>query len=679
MTVVTGVARRSSWLGLWPSRRGILWAMLVVLVVALLVTLVWLAGRYEASQVQTRLERDATEATSDIRIALTRNVQNLQALQGSPAQPNTWVQEATAVLREHREMVRIEWRDTQLNVVMAIDSPYQKPLFSRMARSTTQSDVQIACGLASRLSGPAYSTSHFLPQDDGLGLELIEMCMPLSTAGQSTGYLVATYSLQSMLVELIGKQITRGQEVSFTEADGTRLAIHGTSRRGSNVFSAQQLLDLPGNTLVLRMDSWRAAPDLFPNVLTALVTLMSVALVCVLVLLGKDISRRLRAERELAEALAFRKAMEDSLVTGMRARDLQGRITYVNPALCQMTGYSAAELVGITSPMPYWPPELADEYQQRQAVRLSGHLPSREGYESVFLRKDGTRFPVLIIEAPLINALGMQTGWMSAILDMTDQRRMEELSRASQERLQASARLATVGEMASLLSHELNQPLAAISSYASGSLNMLQEHAAFSPQDVEHAMRRIGEQAERAGKVIKSVHDFVRRRDQAHEVVRPTALLDAIMPLVSLQARKLGVRVQVHCAPDLASVQCDRTMVEQVLLNLARNAMQAMEAVPLHERVLELTAHTTTRLSAQADIPRAGHWIEFTVSDCGTGIDATTAERLFTPFFTTKLEGMGLGLSLCRTVVEQHGGALAFEPRKPSGTIFKFTLPTPKS
>jgi two-component system, LuxR family, sensor histidine kinase DctS len=679
MTVVTGVARRSSWLGLWPSRRGILWAMLVVLVVALLVTLVWLAGRYEASQVQTRLERDATEATSDIRIALTRNVQNLQALQGSPAQPNTWVQEATSVLREHREMVRIEWRDTQLNVVMTIDSPYQKPLFSRMARSTTQSDVQIACGLASRLSGPAYSTSHFLPQDDGLGLELIEMCMPLSTAGQSTGYLVATYSLQSMLVELIGKQITRGQEVSFTEADGTRLAIHGTSRRGSNVFSAQQLLDLPGNTLVLRMDSWRAAPDLFPNVLTALVTLMSVALVCVLVLLGKDISRRLRAERELAEALAFRKAMEDSLVTGMRARDLQGRITYVNPALCQMTGYSAAELVGITSPMPYWPPELADEYQQRQAVRLSGHLPSREGYESVFLRKDGARFPVLIIEAPLINALGMQTGWMSAILDMTDQRRMEELSRASQERLQASARLATVGEMASLLSHELNQPLAAISSYASGSLNMLQEHAAFSPQDVEHAMRRIGEQAERAGKVIKSVHDFVRRRDQAHEVVRPTALLDAIMPLVSLQARKLGVRVQVHCAPDLASVQCDRTMVEQVLLNLARNAMQAMEAVPLHERVLELTAHTTTRLSAQADIPRAGHWIEFTVSDCGTGIDATTAERLFTPFFTTKLEGMGLGLSLCRTVVEQHGGALAFEPRKPSGTIFKFTLPTPKS
>jgi two-component system, LuxR family, sensor histidine kinase DctS len=668
------------WASMWPTRRGVLWALLVALVLTLLVTLVWLAGRYEASQVQSRLERDATEAASDIRTALTRNVQNLQALQALPAQPSAWVQDATAILRGHREMVRIEWLDAQLNTVAAADSPYQKPLFTKLARSATQSDVQIACGVARRLSGPAYSASHFLPQPDGLGLELIEMCMPLSVAGQTSGYLVATYALQSMLAELVGAQITRGQEVSFTEADGTRLAIYGTTRRGSRVFTAQQLLDLPGNTLVVRMDSWRAAPDLFPNVLTALVSLMSVALVSVLALLGKDISRRLRAERELAEALAFRKAMEDSLVTGMRARDLQGRITYVNPALCQMTGYIAAELVGITSPMPYWPPELADEYQQRQAVRLSGNLPSRQGYESVFLRKDGTRFPVLIIEAPLINALGTQTGWMSAILDMTEQRRMEELSRASQERLQASARLATVGEMASLLSHELNQPLAAISSYASGSINMLQAHANLSPQDVEHAMRRIGEQAERAGKVIKSVHDFVRRRNQAHEHVRPMALLDAIMPLVSLQARKLGVRVQVHCAPDLAEVECDRTMVEQVLLNLARNAMQAMEGVPMPERVLELSANSTSRLSAQSDMQASddahkSRWIEFTVADRGAGIDAPTAARLFTPFFTTKQEGMGLGLSLCRTVVEQHGGFLAFEPRKPRGTIFKFTLP----
>jgi two-component system sensor histidine kinase DctS len=400
-------------------------------------------------------------------------------------------------------------------------------------------------------------------------------------------------------------------------------------------------------------------------VLTALVTAMSIALVSILLLLGKDMRRRLKAENDLADALAFRKAMEDSLVTGLRARDLQGRITYVNPAFCQMVGFSAEELLGQSGNFPYWPPELADEYKKRQAIRLAGNVPPREGYESVFMHKDGTRFPVLIIEAPLINAQGMQTGWMSAFLDIREQRRIEELSRASQERLQATARLAMVGEMASLLSHELNQPLAAISSYATGTLNLLQQGAP-SASDVELAMRRIAEQAERAGRVIKSVHDFVRRRDQARERTEARILLDAILPLVNLQARKLGVQVQVHVAPDLPPVLCDRTMVEQVLLNLARNGMQAMDRPDIRARLLALTVRRS------ADDAR---WLQFAVADVGPGIAPEVAEQLFTPFFTTKAEGMGLGLSLCRTVIEQHGGTLAFEPNRPQGTVFSFSLP----
>jgi two-component system sensor histidine kinase DctS len=392
---------------------------------------------------------------------------------------------------------------------------------------------------------------------------------------------------------------------------------------------------------------------------------MSIALVSILVLLGRDMRRRLKAERDLADALAFRKAMEDSLVTGLRARDLQGRITYVNPAFCQMVGFSAEELMGQSVNAPYWPPELADEYRKRQSIRLAGNAPPREGFESVFMHKDGTRFPVLIIEAPLINAQGVQTGWMSAFLDIREQRRVEELSRASQERLQATARLAMVGEMASLLSHELNQPLAAISSYATGSLNLMKqgEHSA---ADIELAMHRIAQQAERAGKVIKSVHDFVRRRDQAREAVAPQALLDATLPLINLQARKLGVQVQLQLAPNLPKVLCDRTMVEQVLLNLARNAMQAMDHPDIHARVLGLGVH---RLADDA------RWLVFSVSDVGPGIAPEVAQQLFTPFFTTKAEGMGLGLSLCRTVIEQHGGTLAYAPQSPRGTIFTFTLP----
>ena len=655
--------------------RWSLWGLLIGLVAALLVTLVWLAGRYEASQVQSKLDRDTADALSDIRSALTRNVQSLQALHAGNPQSQAWTLGAQALLREHREWLRLEWRDRALVGHDGADTPYRAAVFSRLGRASAQADVALACANARRLSGPAYSSSYFVPQSDGLGFEVMELCLPLASGGQLTGYAVATYSLAEILAGLVGPQLTRSQEVSFTEADGTRLSMHGSARRGNRVFSSQQLLDLPGNTMVLRIDSWRGAPDLFPNVLTALVTAMSIALVTVLVMLGKDMRRRLRAEHDLADALAFRKAMEDSLVTGLRARDLQGRITYVNPAFCAMVGFVPEELLGHATPAPYWPPELAGEYQKRQEIRLSGqHAPPREGYESVFMRKDGSRFPVLIIEAPLINALGLQTGWMSAFLDISEQRRIEELSRASQERLQATARLATVGEMASLLSHELNQPLAAISSYATGSLNLIRAAGGKleSDPEIEVAMRRIAEQAERAGKVIKSVHDFVRRRDKEREPVEPKALFDAIMPLVNLQARKLGVRVHVRLQDDLPQVLCDRTMVEQVLLNLARNAMQAMDQAGASEPSLLLQVRRAGGGERHTG-PKA--WVEFSVADCGPGIPEPVAQQLFTPFYTTKAEGMGLGLSLCRTVIEQHGGSLSFAPHTPQGTVFCFTLP----
>ena len=651
----------------WRTGRLSLWLALIALVLVMLATLVWLAGRYEASQVQAELERDTQDAVSDLRTGLAHDVQALQGLQVLGEDKREPALET--LLRDKREWLRVEQRDPQWRLLNAEDSPLRAPAFERTPRQEVLNEMVRSCLRAKQFNGPAYSSSYYLPLANGLGSEVMELCMPTMHAGRLAGYTVLVYSLQDLLTERLGQSFARRNLVSFTEADGTRLALVGTERRGQRLFTAQQLLDLPGNTLVLRMDGRRSAPDLFPNVLTALVTAMSIALITVLVLLVRDSRRRLKAERELAEALAFRKAMENSLVTGLRARDREGRITYVNPAFCEMVGFSAEALIGQNAPMPYWPPEMVDEYHQRQAVRLAGNAPPREGYESVFMRQDGTRFPVLVIEAPLISAQGEQTGWMSAILDISEQRRVEELSRASQERLQATARLATVGEMASLLSHELNQPLAAIASYATGSRNLIDD--AHLPPELTlmlgQAIDRIGQQAERAGKVIKSVHDFVRRRDQSREAITPRTLLDNVMPLVSLQARKLGVLVQVDCAQDLPAVLCDRTMVEQVLLNLARNGMQAM-AEQAQARVLRLTV----RFAASNATSR---WMEFRVADSGPGIDEAVARQLFTPFFTTKSEGMGLGLSLCRTVIEQHGGYLGHEANQPRGTVFQFTLP----
>ena len=651
-------------------RRRLLWSALSLLVITLLVLLVWLANRFEVSQVQDRLERDAADAVADMRAALTRNLQNLQKLQFHAPSSQPWRQAAEDLLRQRRELVRIEWRDSAQQLLAFADSPYRAPVFEFLGRGGAGTDVGQTCEAARRLSGPAYSSSYFVLQSEILGLELIDLCWPIMAAGRESGYLVVSYSLNEILNEFVSPQFVHGREVSFTEGDGTRLAIVGAVKRAGREFTAKSLLELPGNTLVLRLDSWRRAPELFPNVLSALVATLALALALILWLLGRDMRRRLRAERELADTLAFRKAMEDSLLTGLRARDLQGRITYVNPAFCQMVGFPAEELLGQSVDAPYWPPEYSEEYKKRQAIRLAGNVPPREGFESVFMRKDGTRFPVLIIEAPLINAQGVQTGWMSAFLDISEQRKVEELSRASQERLQATARLALVGEMASLLSHELNQPLAAIAGYAAGMRN-LQQTSMLSDTDVSLVVQRISEQAERAGRIIKSVHDFVRRRDQAREAVSPRELIDAILPLLSLQARKLSVQVRILLEPDLPRVHCDRTMVEQVLLNLARNGMQAMDETGLWPRLLELRARRA---------PVEGvNWVEFSVADVGTGIAPAIEQQLFTPFFTTKAEGMGLGLSLCRTVIEQHGGILRFENNQPQGTVFSFTLPAEES
>ncbi len=216
--------------------------------------------------------------------------------------------------------------------------------------------------------------------------------------------------------------------------------------------------------------------------------------------------------------------------------------------------------------------------------------------------------------------------------------------------------------MASLLSHELNQPLAAIASYASGSLNLLQD-AGMNRGDADAevaamAVRRIAEQADRAGRVIRSVHDFVRRRDRTREPVGPQALIDAVLPLVRLQARKLGVRIETGAG---------RRAARRALRPHDGRAGAAQPGPQRHAgdgrartaRARADPAHARAgRIAAPVQRPRA-QWLEFSVADHGSGIEPTTwPTRLFTPFFTTRAEGMGLGLSLCRTVIEQHGGVL---------------------
>lgn len=661
-------------------RRALLWTALVVLLLVAQTLLVALSVEYESSRQQERAEAAVATVASAVRQAVSRDIQRLQALLWNEGTGQSWTAEATELLRQRRPVLHIERRRADLSLSQSVESPERPPLFSVLARDDIDLETDLACTGSRRLMVATFSRSYFVPQPEGLGMEVIDLCFPIQRAGKVIGFMAASFGLSALLDEAMAVELSGTHELSFVEGDGSRLARSGT-QRGAGVYVAERLVDLPGLTLSLRADSVAGRPQLIPNLTTALVLGLSLGLFVVVVLLDRDVRRRSEAETALAEALAFRRAMEDSMVTGLRARDLDGRLTYANRAFCHMVGCTLEELTGHRI-APYWPPELADEYAQRQALRLTARpepQASHEGFETVYMRKDGERIPVRVYEAPLVDGNGQHSGWMSTVLDLSAQRRVEELARAQQERLQASARLATVGEMASLLSHELNQPLAAIASYAAGSLNLLEEPTPIGPAAesipsmMRQALQRIAEQAERAGRVIKSVHGFVRRRDGERAAVRADELVEAVMPLVRLQARKSGTRIELDLPSPAPRVVCDRTMVEQVLLNLTRNAIQAMETGTLLQRRL-----LTLRVRRGHE-----HWVTFSVIDRGIGIPGDVAQRLFTPFFTTRHEGMGLGLSLCRTVIEQHGGALDFTSQPVRGredgdghvTEFRFTLP----
>ena len=672
-------------------RRTPLWTLLVLLLVVAQSLLVALTVSYEASRSQDEIEAIAAEAAVQLRRDLLQAVQQIQALSWPGHTSADWAAAALTRMRSRPDLLRVERRDRELAVTGFADSPVRAPLFAQLPRRDMSVETELACLAARRQAAPLFSRSYFVPLAEGHGVEVLDLCVPLLRSGADDGFIVGSFSLPLLLDSVMTPQQTRRTELSVVEGDGARLARAG-GPRGAGVFTAERTVDLPGTSLRLRVDSSAGRPSLIPNLTLALVLGLSIALFGVVLLLARDVRRRAEIERALAEALTVRKAMEDSLITGLRARNLDGEVTYANPAFCAMVGYSPEEM---HSPVPpYWPPEFVEPYRQRQAQRRESALASqqREGFETVFMRKSGERFPVMIYEAPLLDSQGTHTGWMSTVLDISAQRNAEELSRQQQDRLQASARLATVGEMASLMSHELNQPLAAIASYASGSLNLLEDPDSQRSAPPEHepphangggmlrhavnaddramlrqALGRIAEQAERAGRIIKSVHSFVRRREQQREAIGTDLLLDGVLPLVRLQARKSGTRVELDLPERAPRVVCDRTMVEQVLINLTRNGIQAMEGpdTALDERVLTLRVRQTH-----------AQWVTFGIVDRGPGIAPDVAPRLFTPFFTTRAEGMGLGLSLCRTVIEQHGGALDFGPTAPRGTEFRFTLPS---
>ncbi len=363
---------------------------------------------------------------------------------------------------------------------------------------------------------------------------------------------------------------------------------------------------------------------------------------------------------ELQQAHAFRKAMEDSLLVGMRARDLQGRIIYVNPALCEITGYGADELLGRMPPYPYWHPDDLERHWQDNNTSLSGRA-ALTGFESRILHKDGHDVHTMVYTAPLIDAAGQHSGWMSSVVDISAQKRSEASQRLHDKQMQHSARLASLGEMASTLAHELNQPLMALNSFASAA-------QAFADQGksglLVESLNEIKAQAQRSGEIVRRMRNLARMQTRGPENCSLNDIIDNVLVLLQAEIRAHGARVVVRRQQDsLAPVAGDQVLLEQVMLNVVMNSLQAMQETPLDARLVDIE-------TVQSEGSVLVH-----IADCGSGISSDVADQVFEPFFTTKPDGLGLGMNICRTIIESHRGRLSFANRSQGGAIFTIELP----
>jgi two-component system sensor histidine kinase DctS len=645
------------------------WLVPVLLVLLFLLVLLWLpwqARQMESNERQEQLIADTLWVEQTLRFELARSEEVLATLGADLAADNPPAHDVVEarmaqMFKNGHELRRVAWLDAHGRQLVA-----QGAELAHGALTASSRDAQ---EMARKTHNGRYSDPYSLGAAKyGPDAGLIDYHLPLYDDGRFVGSLVATYDLQTLLDENVPWWFAQDNSLSLLDRDDHVVARRAAGGPGRGVYTHKRALDLPGGQIVLATDSVKGAPKLLPNLLVGSVILLALGLVLSLAALWRHIARTIAAENALRQQMAFRTAMENSLLTGLRARDLEGRVTYVNPAFCRIVGRPAGELLGRTPPMPYWAPEETDEYEERFRKILAGQATPQ--FETVFLRPDGTRVPVLVFEAPLVDSTGRHTGWMSSILDITDRKRAEELARQQQEKLETSARLATMGEISSMLAHELNQPLAAISSYTAGALNVLgraSDHAA--PLDagmLKRALEQANTQARRAGQIIRSVHEFVKKREPRRESVMVPQVIDGIRALVELQARQSYVTLQVEVPPDLPPVLADRVLLEQVLLNLTRNAIESMQDIDRERRVLRIEA-------ARIDADDQGR-VAVSVIDNGHGIPPEVAERLFSPFFSTKAEGMGMGLSICRTAIEFHGGTLTHADNPGGGTVFTFTL-----
>jgi len=654
---------------------------------------------------------------------------------------------------------------------------------------------------------PIYSTPRAQPNMSAV----LQLHLPLIDKARFKGDLLVEYSIDALYRYGLPAEITSKYAVSFHDIDGKALAgtttTEGKLKRHflpwANPINAYETPVSPvGNGLSIRGQVYRTSLGVIGSGLFWLVMVLSAVTTWLLWANWRHTRRRIQAQDALVRETAFRRAMENSMLTGMRAMDMQGRITYVNSAFCSMTGWNEQDLIGRMAPFPYWPDEDFEELKKRLSEELTGRVQAA-GIQFRVKRKDNSIIDARIYVSPLIDAFGQQTGWMTSMTDITEPNRVreqlaasherfttvlealdasisvaplgsdellfanklyrlwfgtlaqghlqlvaeagvpapvhsdetqdavdayaglptnhlhdkeaesaevylgslgrwlevrtrylswvdgrlaqmviatditarrlaEEQSEVQAERAQASSRLITMGEMASSVAHELNQPLTAINNYCNGMVSRIKGKQ-IDEQELLGALEKTARQAHRAGQIIQRIRSFVKRSEPNRTNASVANMVSEAVELAEIELRRRNVKLTQYVAPGLPSVLVDPILIEQVLLNLLKNAAESVDAAqrPTALRLIKLRV-----APGQVDGKPV---VEFKVIDSGDGIAPEVMARLYEAFYSTKAEGMGIGLSLCRSIVESHLGRMKAENlyngEVVSGCCFTFWIP----
>ncbi len=652
---------------------------------------------------------------------------------------------------------------------------------------------------------PAYS-AHYTDED---GRVVVRLVVPLLARGEFSGAVAAEIDVEALLRRSVAEDLTRRNTVSIVDEDFKVLASTGAAAAMRSDLRAGRMYEAPlgtvGPSLNLRTQGWRTSSNLIGNTLFWMVVGLSALTVWMLLGSLQHLRRRNQIQATLVQETNFRRAMENSILTGMRAMDLDGRITYVNRAFCEMTGYAQQELIGQVPPYSYWLPDRIEETMQFLQQELMGRTPSG-GIEVKVRRKDGEVFDARMYVSPLVDHRGEQTGWMTSMTniteakrvrdqltasherfttvlegldaavsvvsmrsgellfanrsyrvwfgssprghlllsegsapdgghrqhaqdaddaedpmsglpaaslteagtdprevqieslqkwfdvrsrylqwtdgrlvqmiiatDITARRRAEEATAQQAEKAQVTSRLVTMGEMASSVAHELNQPLTAINNYCNGMVNRVREDA-IGKDDLIAALEKAARQAERAGQIIHRIRAFVKRSEPQRQPSDARTIIDDAVELANIDLRRRKVQLNTYVAQRMPSLLCDPILIEQVVLNLLKNAAEAIDLADMPPSRRRIELRVVPRHNADQEPV-----VEFSITDTGPGMAEEVLGRIYEAFFSTKREGLGIGLGLCRSIIESHRGRLLAENLyngdQISGCRFTFTLP----